>query len=345
MSLFFSSKTRRQAFTLVELLVVIAIIGILIGMLLPARRTECLNNMRQVGLSAINFESAHMNFPTQGLINGPFFQGGLDRPSRGVENFSWIFQILPFMEQDNLANRRISTGGLGVDADGFSLVGESVPSLSCPSRGERFFVTTALEPGRHFISDYGSYWTTNNDTRVLTDGGEQTPPTSNLAAQQPGNDWQATRWRGIIVPSGEFSGSGGAITKYSTVGYGGLSDGSSNTLLFAEKGAWSSNYSPVQNSRYANDSQFFSNIENRGIVGPFQSNARGCYAGVTGAAAYSDNERTLSQVGGFGSAHPGTFNSVLGDGSTHAIAINVTRLEYAQLGVRNDGAVVNVTEL
>ncbi|QEG22905.1 DUF1559 family PulG-like putative transporter [Mariniblastus fucicola] len=348
----------RQAFTLVELLVVIAIIGILIGMLLPAvqqvreaaRRTECLNNLRQTGLAAINFESAHMHFPTMGAINGSFFRGGLDRPTRGVENFSWIYQILPFMEQQNLSNRRATTGGLGVDANGDSLVGESIPNLSCPSRGERFFITIALEPGQHFISDYGGYWTTNNDAQILT-GNAQTPTTSNLAAAQPGNDWKTTRWRGIIVPSGEFvadstAPGGFALSKHSDVGYGSLQDGSSNTLMFGEKGAWSSHYSPVQNSRYPFDNNFFGNLENRGILGPFHANNRGNFAGTgSTVSGYADTERTLSQLGGFGSAHPGTFGTVLGDGSTHSVSMDAERLSFIQLGIRNDGDVINIKEL
>lgn len=344
----------RMAFTLVELLVVIAIIGILIGMLLPAvqqvreaaRRTECLNNMRQTALAAINFESANMNFPTQGLINGPFFRGGLDRPTQGIENFSWIYQILPFMEQQNLANMRAPASALGVDAAGNSLVGEPVPNLSCPSRGERFFTTTALEPGRHFIADYGSYWSSNNDA-VLFDGTAQSPTTSNMTAEQAGNDWQSTRWRGLIVPGGEFvsgggSGSASQVRKHSSVGYGAVTDGSSNTIMFAEKGAWSSNYSPVQNSRYANNNNFFSNLENRGIVGPYHANARAAFG--NGSPAFPDSDRTLSQLGGYGSAHPGTFNSALGDGSTHAISMTVDRLNFIHLGMRNDGMVVNINE-
>lgn len=88
----------RAAFTLVELLVVIAIIGILIGMLLPAvqmvresaRRTECANKIRQMGLALLNFESSNETFP-------PSYKGAAFDPG-----WSWGTHILPFVEQNNL---------------------------------------------------------------------------------------------------------------------------------------------------------------------------------------------------------------------------------------------------
>ena len=98
---------RNRAFTLVELLVVIAIIGILIGLLLPAvqrvresaRRTACLNNVRQLALAVQNYESNFGKFPPSYVI-----EPGLILPT---SNGSWSVQarLLPYMEQNNLFSR------------------------------------------------------------------------------------------------------------------------------------------------------------------------------------------------------------------------------------------------
>src|SRR5262245_58439516 len=95
---------RRSAFTLIELLVVIAIIGILIALLVPAvqkvreaaARTQCTNNLKQIGLALHNYHDVCHKFP---FGKGPAYAG------RGVPVYArWSVhsQILPYIEQDNL---------------------------------------------------------------------------------------------------------------------------------------------------------------------------------------------------------------------------------------------------
>jgi prepilin-type N-terminal cleavage/methylation domain-containing protein len=98
------AKYKRSAFTLVELLVVIAIIGILIGMLLPAvqsvreaaRRTACANNICQLALANLNFESAHGHLPA-GVTDD-------DDDLRDAIGVGWI-EILPYVEANAVADQ------------------------------------------------------------------------------------------------------------------------------------------------------------------------------------------------------------------------------------------------
>jgi prepilin-type N-terminal cleavage/methylation domain-containing protein len=103
---------RRLGFTLIELLVVIAIIGVLIALLLPAvqkvreaaNRTQCANNLKQIGLAIHNFHDTYGAFPNQGnqWWNGISFDGSGTPQNYRYQTAGWGFQILPFIEQDAL---------------------------------------------------------------------------------------------------------------------------------------------------------------------------------------------------------------------------------------------------
>ena len=159
---------KRFGFTLVELLVVIAIIGILIGMLLPAvqqvreaaRRTQCLNKLRQIGLAALNFESAHMTFP-------PATLGEPGNPTRDEaeaemnvhQGTSALVALLPFIEQDNLFRR---LDPLAADAN--SLLTDSEYSIGEWLNGK----STSTSPGRgsgvvHGLSEQPEVWLCPSD--------------------------------------------------------------------------------------------------------------------------------------------------------------------------------------
>jgi prepilin-type N-terminal cleavage/methylation domain-containing protein/prepilin-type processing-associated H-X9-DG protein len=111
---------RRQGFTLIELLVVIAIIGILIGLLLPAvqkiresaARTQCVNNLKQLGLALHNYHDSNDSFP-------PGYIDGNTNPNSTPDNdvgpgWGWASFLLPFVEQQNVYNQIDFRVGVGL---------------------------------------------------------------------------------------------------------------------------------------------------------------------------------------------------------------------------------------
>ena len=107
---------KKNAFTLVELLVVIAIIGILVGLLLPAvqaareaaRRMQCTNNLKQMGLALHNYHDANRRFPAGGNWKTPagVVAGRGNRPLRG-NGWAWTTAILPYIEQSSVYNQLV----------------------------------------------------------------------------------------------------------------------------------------------------------------------------------------------------------------------------------------------
>src|SRR5277367_3086763 len=134
---------RRQAFTLIELLVVIAIIGVLIGLLLPAvqkvreaaNRTKCQNTLKQLALACFAYESSEGAFPPGDAANTSAFSSG------GGNGASWLFTILPYMEQPGLYNQ-VRTSGSFSNAFAAGILPQMLPFTRCPS--DPFDPTNAL---------------------------------------------------------------------------------------------------------------------------------------------------------------------------------------------------------
>lgn len=202
----------RLAFTLLELLVVIAVIAILVALLLPAvqqareasRRTQCRNNLRQLGLALQNYHETFRQFPpTQ--INS-YYPPGKTPPGNGgrysgtplPRNYSWICLLLPHLDQgplyqqidfeEPLVPQTLSTGGL--------IANQLIPVLMCPS-----------DPG------FGGSGDINHNVACTNYSGNM------------GYDWH---WRGDHAYSGPFQ-NGSAGTRIRDI-----RDGASQTILCGE---------------------------------------------------------------------------------------------------------------
>ena len=138
------SKRKSAAFTLVELLVVLAIIGVLVALLLPAvqsareaaRRSQCANNLKQLALASLNYESTFKRLPPSGLaatIDDPDFPDlhvKIFNPGGGVK-LSWIVILLPFLDESALYDQFDLTRSVARQSN--QPQEASLPSLLCPS--------------------------------------------------------------------------------------------------------------------------------------------------------------------------------------------------------------------
>ena len=147
-----SCRVRRLGFTLVELLVVIAIIGVLVALLLPAvqaareaaRRTQCINQLKQFAIGGLNHESTLKHFPTGGWGWG--WVGDADRGFGQDQPGGWIYNILPFMEQ-KAKHDMPKDGKLNEHTDpqlqgARQMLLEPLEIIYCPSRRSGKFINT-----------------------------------------------------------------------------------------------------------------------------------------------------------------------------------------------------------
>ena len=331
----FSSSKERIGFTLVELLVVITIIGILIALLLPAvqaareaaRRMQCSNNLKQFGLATLTHEQALGFFPGGGWGNK--WAGDPDRGFGDRQPGGWVYNLLPFMEQQALHDMGANESNLTPEAmaAGGQRAATPVAGLNCPTRRASIA----------YPYNMGSTYAYRNITLGSVIGrcdyaancgdayaGGCIPGPGSYAI---GDSWTASFWGG--VGNGESTATG-VIFVHSKLTIAAIRDGTSNTYLVGE--------------RYNNPDHYFD-----GLAG---DDDQGWDTGIdTDTARWTDNNSAMQPAQdtagsgsgnlNFGSAHASGFNMVFCDGSVQSISYSIDSLTHRYLGNRNDGELID----
>ena len=342
------SRKRLPGFTLVELLVVIAIIGILVSLLLPAvqaareaaRRMQCSNNLKQIGLAALNHEQAFRHMPTGGW--GWKWLGDPERGKGWKQPGGWVYNILPFIEQQNIYD--LPRGKTGADRDQayLQMVETPIAGFICPSR--RSITTHPFVGAGHPIGSL------SDDSIQLTKAAR-----SDYAANAGtvlyhgvtgfGSTFQHWEPNSIADAEAGFSnfqlirtGCKGVIHAGSEVNLADVRDGTSKTLLVGEK--------------YLNPDFYESGVpdgDNESMyIGDNQDISR--WVGEEGSSILPSFSPQQDRGGAdfeskiFGSSHAGVFLTVFCDGSVHGIAYEIDMTTLSRLGNRKDDQVIDTSQ-
>lgn len=340
---------RQCGFTLVELLVVIAIIGILVALLLPAiqaareaaRRTQCQNNLKQLGLAFTNFESSHKQFPSGGW--GYLWTGDPDMGVGERQPGGWAFSLLPFLEDSTV--HQIGAG-LPITQKMTAMIQQQttpVASFYCPTRRP---VGLSYGPQTPFNADpVPGLFVAKSD--YAANGGSMCPqdrvptfwykgPPLSCRETYPNCDWSPNgdiRYTKEALTSGPNAMDGVVIPRF-PVKSSQITDGASKTLLCGEKYMEFTGYgdSSGQFDNCADNNAYFQGYD-WDVVRWMNTCTT---AHVANYSPLSDSTLSNSCTGRFGSAHVSVFNAVLCDGSVQSYDYDIDPETFEFLCRRND---------
>ena len=324
----------KRGFTLVELLVVIAIIGILVSLLLPAvqsareaaRRTQCMNHVKQLALAVHNHHDVQRHYPTGGW--GWHWVGDPDRGFNRDQPGGWLFNILAHIEQQALRD-------MGTD-------------------GRRNEITTEQEEGARFVATHPlgiincpsrrsteAYPKPANGTFIARNAANN-PSSNNVAGRTDyaincGSQGRNQYFAGppanaeVLVNPETFNWNdaenehNGIAYERSMVRGADVTDGTSNTYLLGEKYLNPFNY--ATGSDAADNETWCTGYNNDNYRNTRHTPLR--------------DQAGLSDFVSFGSAHPAGFQMAFCDGSVRTIFFEIDAEVHRHLGNRQDGEILD----
>jgi prepilin-type N-terminal cleavage/methylation domain-containing protein/prepilin-type processing-associated H-X9-DG protein len=318
----------RRGFTIVETLIVITIIGILIAVLMPAiqasraaaQRTQCRNNLRQLGLAATNHLDASGFFPSGGW--GYLWAGDPDRGFGKNQPGGWIFSVLPYAEENAVwsAGKGINftTNPAAKMSALAAQVNVPIAIFFCPTRRspEIYPFTSNRQYANLNIADLAAgviktdYAINSGDTGDNKDSGPDTMQEADNGTYQ----WLPGPYTGVGYQRSE-------VTSPQ------VTDGLSHTYLIGEK--------------YINPSNYTNGLDlgdNDAATEGFDNDM--CRIGGIDNQPMPDTAGTVD-TDIFGSAHPEGFNMVFCDGSVHMIDYSIDPKVHGEMANRADGQSVS----